>query len=211
MKFKKYCANVYVIETEFSNLTRFDEVMVENRYGNLVKCTIYNKVSAKNGLSYYSQTRENVNIKTINEKKAEKRKEWAGLATSQSTQKMEEAKEGIDSLCGEPIKVGHHSENRHRKLIERNDKRIGKSLELGKKAEYHNGKAEYYEEKSKEINLSIPECISYYADKLDKAEELYILLKTDKSKREHSFSLTYANNHFKTQTKNLLLAKRLWE
>ena len=43
--------------------------------------------------------------------------------------------EGKEFLSiGEPIKIGHHSEKRHRALIERNWNRMGKSVEFEKKA-----------------------------------------------------------------------------
>lgn len=48
---------------------------------------------------------------------------------------------------GEPIKIWHHSEKRHRKLINKVDRDIGQRVEAYKKAENANNKREYWEEK----------------------------------------------------------------
>lgn len=47
-------------------------------------------------------------------------------------------------VLAEPIKIGHHSEKRHRALIERNWKRMDKCIQLSKEAEELLRKAEYW-------------------------------------------------------------------
>lgn len=48
----------------------------------------------------------------------------------------------VRGMQGEPIKIGHHSEGRHRRLIERADNDMRKSCELTKKAEHYDNKAD---------------------------------------------------------------------
>ena len=66
-----------------------------------------------------------------------------------SNQYYEASNEGREFLSlGEPIKVGHHSEKRHRALIERNNNRMDKSMEHLKIAEQAESKASYWENKA---------------------------------------------------------------
>lgn len=53
---------------------------------------------------------------------------------------LREEKSGIPS--GQPILVGHHSERRHRRAIERADNAMRKGIEEGKKAEYYARRAD---------------------------------------------------------------------
>src|SRR5690606_13167946 len=126
--------------------------------------------------------------------KAEKLNGYASNAETRSAQYYEASKEGRDFLSlGEPIKVGHHSEKRHRALIERNWNRMGKSVKESEKAEEYKRRAEYWESKSDTINLSMPESLEYYEFKLEEAKKKHQFLKDTPDKRSHSFSLTYAN------------------
>lgn len=75
--------------------------------------------------------------------RAERYNNRALKANRESTQHWEASNEGKDFLSlGEPIKIGHHSEKRHRALIDRNHRRMSKSVELGRKAEYYQDRAE---------------------------------------------------------------------
>ena len=124
---------------------------------------------------------------------------------------MEASNEGKEFLTlGEPIKVGHHSEKRHRALLERNWNRIGKSVELSNKAEEQKRKAEYWESKSMEITLAMPESIDYFKYKLEKAIEYQKGLKDGSIPREHSYSLTYASKEVKDLKEKVLIAEKLW-
>src|SRR5678810_1290234 len=85
--------------------------------------------------------------------KAEKYGSWADSAQAKSNQKYEDSQEGKDFLVlAEPIRIGHHSEKRHRALIERNWARMDKSIELRDKAKEHEKKAEYSASKANAIN-----------------------------------------------------------
>lgn len=111
---------------------------------------------------------------------------------------------------GEPIKVGHHSEKRHRKAIDDAWNNMGKSVEFSDKAAEHERIAKYWEEKANTINLSMPESIDFYEHKLEKAKEYHEGLKSGKYPREHSYSLAYAKKAVNEAKKNYELAKKLW-
>ena len=124
---------------------------------------------------------------------------------------MNAAQEGREFLSlGEPIKVGHHSEHRHRALIERNNNRMEKSVEYYKKAEEQKRKAEYWDSKSKEITLAMPESIEYFSEKLEKAIAYHKGLKDGTIKKEHSYSLTYASKDVRELKKKVEIAELLW-
>ncbi|WP_028778727.1 DUF3560 domain-containing protein [Shimazuella kribbensis] len=55
------------------------------------------------------------------------------------------ANQTLVNMQGEPIKVGHHSEKRHRKLFEKAHNDMGKAVDASNKAEYYEAKAEAIE------------------------------------------------------------------
>lgn len=110
----------------------------------------------------------------------------------------------------EPIKIGHHSEHRHRALIERNWNRIGNAVKEQKIADEKARKAEYWKTKAEEINLSMPESLEYFTAQLEKAKAHQQGLKNGTIKREHSYSLTYATKAVKDLTAKLEIAQKLW-
>ena len=119
--------------------------------------------------------------------------------------------EGADFLAlGEPIKVGHHSEKRHRALIERNHNRMSKAVEFSKKAEEYESRAAYWADKANTINLSMPESLEFYEFELEKAKAKHEGLKNGTIERSHSYSLTYAKKELNDIESKLKLAQRLW-
>ncbi len=75
--------------------------------------------------------------------KAERYRELAEKAKTQSTEACERSRKMLENIpAGQPILVGHHSEQRHRNLLDKSWNTMGKSVELGEKAEYYNRKAE---------------------------------------------------------------------
>ncbi|MDG6260281.1 DUF3560 domain-containing protein, partial [Glaesserella parasuis] len=84
----------------------------------------------------------------------------------------EAANEGRDFLSlAEPIKIGHHSEKRHRALIERNARRMELAVEEMRKAENYADKIAYWESRAVKIDLSMPESLEYFKHKLKEAED----------------------------------------
>lgn len=207
-KFKKYCPNVFVAECE-EEYAKGDVIILETKYGKEVECEVYNFLFLKNGLFYYSIVR--VEDKTYAERKADKYNNAAFNSLNKSNEQYQASQEGSEFLSlGEPIKVGHHSEKRHRALIDRNNRRMEKCVEFSKKAEEQKRKAEYWESKANEINLSMPESLDYYCFKLEEAKKYQAGLKDGSIPREHAYSLTYATKNVKDLTKKLDIATALW-
>lgn len=206
--FKKYCPNVWIAECE-EEYSKGDIIQLETKYGKEVDCEVYNLLASKNDKFFYSI--ERVEEKSFAERKAEKYQNSAINHNAKSNQQYQASQEGREFLSlGEPIKVGHHSEKRHRALIERNNNRMDKCLEFSRKAEAAAHKAEYWERKANEINLSMPESIEFYEYKLEKAKEYQKGLKDGTIKKEHSYSLPYATKEVKELTQKYEIAKVLW-
>lgn len=209
--YAKFCPSVYLAKCSEEH-AKGSTIQVQTKYGKDNECIVHNLILRKDGFFYYSITRaDGFNTQKRALAKADKYTGYTTNAEKRSNQYYEASQEGRDFLSlGEPIKVGHHSEKRHRALIERNHNRMAKCVEESEKAEKYESKAEYWERKSKDINLSMPESIEYFAFKLESATEYHIGLKSGKYQKECSFSLQYAKKEVNELTKNLELAKRLW-
>ncbi|MFI9418045.1 DUF3560 domain-containing protein [Streptomyces werraensis] len=74
--------------------------------------------------------------------RAERFSDRAGRASASSDARHKAALGALDGIePGQPILVGHHSERRHRRAIERSDSHMRKSIEEGDKAEYYGHRA----------------------------------------------------------------------
>lgn len=210
--YHKYCPNVWVAKCTEKH-EKGEKIPVENKYGKENDSIVFNLMGEKDGFFYYSIVRaDGYNVQERARAKAERYSRWAASAENKSQKYYEASNEGKDFLAlGEPIKVGHHSEKRHRALIDRNCERMGKSVEFSNKAEAHESKAEYWESKINTINLSMPESVEYFEYKAEKCREYHEGLKSGKYPREHSFSLTYAKKELNEAEDNLKKAKKLWE
>lgn len=207
-KFKKYCPNVWVAECD-EEYEKGDIIQLETKYGKEVDCEVYNFLFEKAGLLYYSIVK--IEDKTYAERKAERYQNSVSNNLKKSNEYYEKSNEGREFLSlGEPIKVGHHSEKRHRALIERNAKRMDKSMEFMKKAESTQSKAEYWENKATEITLAMPESLDYFKDKLAKAIDYHSKLKSGELPRAHSMSLSYTSKDVKELRKKVEIAEELW-
>lgn len=209
--YSKYEPNVFLAKCTEKH-EKGEIINVTTRYGKENESEVYNLIYEKDGFFYYSITRaDGFNIQERAKAKAERYSTWAASAERKSDQYYEASNEGADFLIlAEPIKVGHHSEKRHRALIERNWNRMGKSVEFSKKADAHESRAEYWARKENDINLSMPESLEYFEFKLENAKEYHEGLKSGKYPRSHSFSLTYAKKEVNELTKKLEIAKKLW-
>jgi len=210
--YAKYTANVFVAKCEEQH-QKGETIVLTTKYGQEHDCIVFNLVlRGKDGFYYYSIVRaDGYNVQERAKAKAERYQSWAVGAEQKSNQLWEASNEGRDFLAlGEPIKVGHHSEKRHRALIERNHNRMSKAVEVGKKVEQHESKAEYWERKAKDINLSMPESVEYFEYKVEETKMKHEFYKANPDKREHSFSLTYAKKAVNEAEKNLVTAKKLW-
>lgn len=209
--YAKYCPNVYVAKCEEQH-EKGEIITVQTKYGKENECVVHNLVANINGFFYYSITRaDGYNLQERAKAKAEQHKEWAGKAEAKSQHYFDRSNKDRDFLSlAEPIKVGHHSEKRHRKAIEDAWNNTGKAVKMHDKAQEYESKAKRWESRQNDINLSIPESLEYYKSKLDKAVEYHEGLKTGKYPKEHSYSMVYANKAVKDLKKQVDLATKLW-
>lgn len=209
--YSKYAPNVFLAKCPEPH-QKGDIIMVTTQYGKENESEVHNLIYEKDGFYYYSIIRtDGFNAQERAKRKAERYNTWAASAENKSNQYYEASQEGKDFLSlGEPIKVGHHSEKRHRALIQRNWDRMGKSVEFSEKAEAHESKAAYWASRANDINLSMPESLEYYEYKLEEAKKTHEGLKSGAIARAHSFSLTYAKKEVNDLTSKLELAKKLW-
>jgi len=212
-KYVKFAPNVFVMATE-TTYTKGDEATITTKYGQEHEVEVWNLVGkTRDGLNCYSVTRcDGFNAQERAKRRAERLHGYAANAQKRGEAYQEASNEGRDFLAlAEPIKVGHHSEKRHRALIERNHNRMNNAIREYDKAESYESKTAYWEAKAEEVNLSMPESIEFYEYKLEAAKMRHEGLKSGKIQKEHSYSLTYAKKAVNEAQKNLDLARRLWK
>lgn len=207
----KFVPNVFLAKCDEKH-EKGEEIAVTTKYGKENDCIVFNLIFEKDGFYYYSIVRtDGFNVQEWAKRRAERRREWAASAERKSHEYYEKSNKDRDFLSlGEPIKVGHHSERRHRKMIEDAWNNTGKFVEYHDKAKEHEDKATYWDARSNIINLSMPESIDFYQNKLEKAKEYHEGLKSGKYPREHSYSLAYAKKEVNELQKKYELAIKLW-
>lgn len=210
--YKKYCPNVYVAKCE-EEYQKGDLIVVVTKYGKQNECIVHNLVDRdQDGYFYYSITRvDGYNLQERAKRKAQQYESWALTAEKKSQDCFSKSNRHHDFLAmGEPIKVGHHSERRHRRIIEESHHNMEQSVLHSHKAQSHLQKAEAWRKHQKDINLSMPESLNYYKDKYAKAVKYHSGLKTGKYPREHAYSLSYAKKEVNDLKKKVELAEKLW-
>lgn len=210
--YSKFTTNVFVAKCTEKH-EKGETIVVTTKYGKEHDCIVFNLVQKDTeGNFYYSVVRaDGFNVQEYAKQKAERYQNWANNAEKKSNQYYEASQEGKDFLVlAEPIKIGHHSEKRHRALIDRNWNRMGKSVEFSEKAKEHETKSEYWEKRANTINLSMPESIEYYEYKVEECKEYHEGLLNGTYPKEHSYSVTYAKKAVNEAVKNFELAKKLW-
>lgn len=209
--YSKYCANVFLAKSE-KQYEKGETIIVETKYGKENECVVHNLIYQKDGYFYYSITRlDGFNNKERAKRKIEQLKSWANNAEKRGEDWREKSNEGEEFLSlGEPIKVGHHSEKRHRALIHRNWKRMENAMEEFKKADGYRERTAYWESLSKEINLSMPESVEYFKHQLTEAKEYHQFLKDNPGERPHDMALAYAAKKVKDLKAKYEIAIKLW-
>lgn len=209
--YHKFAPNVFLAKCDEKH-ERGEEIAVTTKHGKENDCIVFNLIFERGGFYYYSIVRaDGFNVQKWAKHKAERRREWAASARRNSDEYYKRSNKDADFLSlGEPIKVGHHSEHRHRKMIEDAWNNMGKSVEFSDKASEHEIIAEYWDAKANTINLSMPESIDFYERSLENAKEYHEGLKSGKYPREHAYSLTYAKKEVNELQKKYELAKKLW-
>ena len=213
--YKKYCPNVFVAQCE-EKQEKGATIIVETKYGKQNEHIVHNFVgytgTKENPMYCYSITRaDGTDSRDRAKNKVDKLNNWADNADKRSNAAYEASNEGKDFLAlAEPIKVGHHSEKRHRALIERNWKRMEKSVNEANKAEAYRNRTAYWEEMANKIDLSMPESLEFFAVQLEEAKEYHKFLKDNPSERPHGMALTYAKKQINELTKKCKTAETLW-
>jgi hypothetical protein len=78
------------------------------------------------------------------------------------------------------------------------------------KARMHEQKAEHWECKKDDINLSMPESLEHYKEMHQKAIEYHEGVKSGKYPKEHGYTLTYTKKAVNDLAKKVELATKLW-
>ena len=207
----KFAPNVFIAKCTEKH-EKGEVIPVETKYGKENDSIVFNLILEKEGFYYYSIVRaDGFNAQEWAKKRAERLQNASANAEKKSDTYWKASHEGADFLVlAEPIKIGHHSEKRHRALIERNHNRMSKSMEFSKKADEYASRVSYWENKACTINLSMPESLDLYEFQLERAKEKHEGLKNGTIERTHSFSLTYAKKEVNEIEKKLKQAKQLW-
>ena len=213
--YKKYCPNVFVAQCE-ERQEKGTIIVVTTKYGKENEHIVHNFVgqtgTSESPKFCYSITRaDGTDSRDRAKGKVDRLNSWADSAESRSNNWREKSNEGRDFLrLAEPIKVGHHSEKRHRALIERNHKRMSNAMAELDKAEAYRSRTAYWEDMAKKIDLSMPESLEFFAVQLEEAKEYHQFLKDNPSKRPHSMALGYAKKKVNDLKKKCETANILW-
>lgn len=209
--YAKFAPTVFVAKCPEPH-TKGDIIILTSKYGNETEVQVHNLVKQDNEHYYYSFTRcDGMDSQSFAQQKADRYQDYANNAIHRSQQWVNAANEGRDFLSlGEPIKIGHHSEKRHRHLIERNARRMDNAVAEMNKAASYESRTAYWEKRAGKIDLSMPESLEYFKFELEKAKEKHKELKDNPGKREHSYSLTYAKKDMNELEKKVKLATLLW-
>jgi hypothetical protein len=207
----KFCPNVFLAKCDAKH-EKGEVINVTTKYGKENESIVFNLMFERDGFYYYSIVRaDGFNAQEWAKQRAERRRAWAESAERKSKEYFDKSNKDRDFLSlAEPIKVGHHSEKRHRKAIEDAWNNTGKAVAFSDKATEHESKAEYWDKRANTINLSMPESVDFYEHKLEVAKEYHEGVKSGKYPREHAYTLTYAKKAVNEAQKNFDLAKKLW-
>ena len=210
--YTKYCPNVYVAKCTEQH-EKGEVIVLTTKYGQEHECEVWNALGkTRDGFWLYSITRcDGMDSQERAKRRMERLQGFALNAQKRSTEWYEKSNEGRDFLSlAEPIKIGHHSEKRHRALIERNHRRMENSMAEMKVAESYESRVEYWAEKMNKVDLSMPESVEYFEFEFERAKMKHEGLKNGTIERDHSFSLTYAKKEVNEIGKKLETAKKLW-
>jgi hypothetical protein len=211
----KYAPNVFIARCTEKH-EKGDIINVTTKYGKENECTVHNFLgysgTQENPLFCYSITRtDGFNAQEYVKQKAERIASFANSAQNKSDEYYSKSNKDKDFLSlAEPIKIGHHSEGRHRKIIEQAQNNMSKCVELSKKADSYDARISYWEGRKDVINLSMPESVEYYEFELEQATKYHQDVKDGVIPKDHSYTLTYANKAKKQAQNNYDLAVKLW-
>ena len=209
--YSKYAPNVFLAKCQEKH-EKGKTISLTTKYGKENECIVFNLIGEKDGFYFYSIVRaDGFNAQEFANKKANRLQNAALTAEKKSDSYYKASNKDSDFLSlGEPVKVGHHSEKRHRKIIEQADNNMRKSIEFSEKASDYESRIDYWASRANTINLSMPKSIEFYGFQLEKAKANHEGLKNGTIERGHSFSMTYAKKEVNEIEKKLKIAKQLW-
>lgn len=115
------------------------------------------------------------------QRRLERAEERAAKARREASSRHAAAREiGSAIPMGQPILGGHHSEKRHRRDIARMDGHMGKAIDAGERAEYHDRKAAAIQrtlDGKGPISSDAPDAAARLAEKLASLERLQATMK----------------------------------
>ena len=151
--YTKFAPNVFIAKCTERH-EKEEVILLETRHGSEHECIVFNCIGKKDERFFYSIVRaDGFNAQEWAKRKAEKLQTAAVNAENKSTGYWNASNKDRDFLSlGEPIKVGHHSEGRHRKIIEQANNNMSKSVEFSKKAEEYESRISYWASKANSIN-----------------------------------------------------------
>lgn len=118
-----------------------------------------------------------MNRKERQEARADRYRELAAKAEKQSTDAYNRSCKMVEYIpMGQPILVGHYSEKAHRSLLKRSSNAMGKSVELSKKADYYNSKAQAAENNTS-IYLGDDDAVERLQEKVESLEKSQSMMK----------------------------------
>lgn len=207
----KFAPNVFLAQCTEKH-EKGEVIPVETKYGKENDSIVFNLIAEKNGFFYYSIVRaDGFNVQEHAKRRAELLNNAASNATNRSNQYYAASnKDAVFLSLGEPIKIGHHSEGRHRRAIEQANNNMDKCVAESEKADQYIIRAEYWENRTTIINESMPESVEFFEYKLEQARAKHEGLKNGTIPRDHSFSLTYAKKEVNEIEKKLNLCRKLW-
>lgn len=130
----KFAPNVFLAKCDEKH-EKGETIEVTTKYGKENESIVFNLIFEKDGFYYYSIVRaDGFNAQEWAKRRAERRRKWATSAVQRSNEYYNKSNKDKDFLSlGEPIKVGHHSEKRHRKAIDDAWNNMGKSVQFDEK------------------------------------------------------------------------------
>lgn len=209
--YAKYCPNVWLAKTEQKH-EKGDIIEVANKYGDEKEHIVHNLILERGGFFYYSITRaDGYDAQERAKNKADRLLGASSNAKGRADAHWKRSEKDSEFLrLAEPVKIGHHSEKRHRAALENAWNQTGRAVGSEKLSQEYASRAEYWQAKSEEINLSMPESVEHFTKLAEETAKVHEEYKNGTRKREHDYSLTYANKARKDAEDNLKKAITLW-
>lgn len=217
--FRKYTSGVYVMHSDEHGFQHGDQAVIETRHGNEVEVTVWKHIkTVKDGGAIYSVIRNDG--KTRKEwlrRKVERQENAAARQNRLSNEYYHKSQKDRDFLSlGEPVKVGHHSEKKHRKIIDDAWNNIGRSCMAQKKQERHEDKAAELEARlNKEINIDTPESVELLEERVNDLEtrrdEIKKHNKENPDDKHPAFMLQNLGANIRRYKERLDDARLLWD